>query len=182
MNITSLIVLALVLLRPGATRDFDVRATGQSVHIRAQLSRHYLGEPLRFNDGSGRNECFDKNGELTVKCVDRFYGAAFGATFHFDNNGMVTDTITTISSHSNVLPIPPMTRTVQTINKEAIVYRVFGYDETGMSAEEADRFRKIQEPLWMQVREDISLDDRPIVSIYWRQTLNEIQLERIEPH
>jgi hypothetical protein len=182
MNVATVIALALILARPVATKDFHVRATGQSVHIRAQLSRQYLGEPLRFNDGFGRSACFDDNGELTIRCVDKFYGAAITATFQFEGNGVMTDTITNLANHPKVIPLPPTTRTVQTVNKEAIVYRVFGYDETGMMPGDVAHFRQIQEPFWVEVREDIALDDRPILSLYWHQTLNEIRLERIEPH
>ncbi len=181
MNIASFIALALILLSSG-TRDFHVQASGQSVRIQAQMPRQFLGEPLRIDDGTGRSSCYDNTGELTVKCVDKFYGTAIAARFHFDNNGVVTDTIRSIASHPMVLPIPTTTRTVQTINKEAVAYRVFGYDESGMNPAEVEHFRKIQAPFWLEIREDIALDDRPMVSLYWRQTLNEIQLERIEPH
>jgi len=182
MNIASFITLAWILLEPGATRDFHVQAAGQSVHIQAQVPRRFLGEPLRIDDGSGRSSCFDDNGELTVKCVDKFYGTAIAARFHFDTNGVMTDTISSIASHPMVLPIPTTTRTVQTTSKEAVAYRIFGYDETGMTAAEAEHFRKLQAPFWVEIREDIALDDKPIVSLYWRQTLHEIELERIEPH
>jgi hypothetical protein len=182
MKIASSIALALILLKPGATRDIHVKAAGQTVHIRAQMPRQYHGEPLRFDDGSGKNSCYDSSGELTVKCVDRFYGSVIGATFQFDSNGTMTDTITFLASHPNVSPLPPTTRTVQTVNKAAVVYRVFGYDESGITTENVVRFRKIQEPLWLEIREDVALDDRLIVSLYWRQTLNEIQLVRVEPH
>jgi len=182
MNIASFIALALILLRPGATRDIHVQAAGQSVHIRAQMPRQFLGEPLRIDDGTGASSCYDNTGELTVQCVDKFYGTAIGAKFHFDTNGVMTDTISSVASHPKVMPIPTTTRTVQTVFKEATSYRVFGYDEAGMSPKEVEHFRKIQEPFWLEIREDIALDDRPIVSLYWRQTLNEIRLERIEPH
>jgi hypothetical protein len=182
MNIPSLIALALILLRPGATRDFHVQASGQSVHIQAQTPRRFFGEPLRMDDGTGRSSCYDNTGELTVKCVDKFYGTAITAKFHFDHNGVMTDTISSVSSHPMVLPIPTTTRTAHTISKEAVAYRVFGYDEAGMSAADVEHFRKIQAPFWLEIREDIALDDKPVVSLYWRQTLNEIELERIEPH
>jgi len=182
MNMTSILVLALILLKPGTTRDFQVQATGQSVRIRAQAPRQYLGEPLRIDDGTGRSSCFDSTGELTVQCVDKFYGTSISARFHFDNNGVMTDTISTVASHPKVMPIPTTTRNVQTVNKEAIAYRVFGYDETGMSSEDVAHYRKLQEPFWLEIREDIALDDRPVVSLYWRQTLSEIQLERVEAH
>jgi len=182
MNIASFIALALILLSPGAPRDIHVQAAGQTVHIRAQMPRQYLGEPLRIDDGTGRKSCYDNTGELTVQCVDKFYGTAIGAKFQFGVNGVVTDTISTIASHPKVMPIPTTTRTVQTINKEAVAYRVFGYDETGMSPEEVAHYRKVQQPFWLEIREDIALDDKPILSLYWRQTLNEIQLERVETH
>jgi hypothetical protein len=51
-----------------------------------------------------------------------------------------------------------------------------------MSASEVEHFRRLQAPFWLEIQEDIAFDDKPIVSLYWRQTLNEIQLERIEPH
>lgn len=182
MNIAGFIALALILLKPWATRDFHVQASGQSVHIQAQMPRRFLGEPLRIDDGTGRSSCLDDTGELTVKCVDKFYGTAIAARFHFDSNGVMTDTIRSIASHPMVLPIPTTTRTVQTLSKEAVAYRIFGYDETGMSAAEVEHFRKLQAPFWLEIREDVALDDKPIVSLYWRQTLNEIELERIESH
>jgi hypothetical protein len=182
MNIMNFIALALILLKPGATRDLHVHASGQSVHIQAQMPRQFRGEPLRIDDGTGRSSCFDDTGELTVRCVDKFYGTAITARFHFDNNGVMTDTIRSIASHPKVLPIPTTTRTVQTISKEAVAYRIFGYDEAGMSASEAEHFRRLQAPFWLEIQEDIALDDKPIVSLYWRQTLNQIELERIEPH
>ena len=76
----------------------------------------------------------------------------------------------------------PKLNAVQTVNKEAVAYRIFGYDESGMTSAEVEHFRKIQAPFWLEIREDIALDDKPIVSLYWRQTLNAIELERIEPH
>jgi hypothetical protein len=51
-----------------------------------------------------------------------------------------------------------------------------------MSPADVEHFRKLQAPFWLEIREDIALDDKPIVSLYWRQTLNAIELERIEPH
>lgn len=182
MNTANVIALALILLGASPAREIQVQAAGQSVRIRAQAPKQYLGEPLRIDDGTGRKACFDSTGELTVQCVDKFYGTSIGAKFHFGTNGVMTDTISTVASHPKVIPIPTTTRTVQTINKEAVAYRVFGYDETGMSAEDVAHYRKLQEPFWLEIREDIAMDDRPVVSLYWRQTLNEIRLERIEPH
>jgi hypothetical protein len=182
MNIASFIALALFLLEPGATRDFRVQASGQSVRIQAQMPRRFLGEPLRIDDGTGRTACYDDTGELTVKCVDKFYGTAITAKFHFDGNGVMTDTIRSIASHPEVLPIPTTTRTVQTVGKEAVAYRIFGYDESGMTTAEVEHFRKLQAPFWLEIREDIALDDKPVVSLYWRQTLNAVELERIESH
>ena len=182
MNIANFIALTLILLTPGPARDIHVKAAGQYIHIRAQVPRLFQGEPLRSDDGTGRKACFDSAGELTVQCVDKFYGTAIGARFQFDSNGVMTDTISSISSHPKVMPIPTTTRNVQTVNREAIAYRIFGYDEAGMSPEEVAHYRKLQEPFWLEIREDIALDDRPIVSLYWRQTLNEIKLERVEPH
>ena len=34
----------------------------------------------------------DSTGELTVQCVDKFYGTSIGAKFHFDSNGVMMDT------------------------------------------------------------------------------------------
>ena len=182
MNTASFFALALFLLSPGAPRDIQVQAAGQTVHIRAELPRQYHGEPLRIDDGTGRRSCYDNTGELTVQCVDKFYGTAIGAKFQFAVNGVVTDTITTVASHPKVMPIPTTTRTVQTINKEAVAFRVFGYDEAGMSPEDIAHYRKLQESFWLEIREDIAMNDKPIVSLYWRQTLNEIRLERVESH
>ena len=182
MNIAGIVALALILLSPGVERDIHVRSNGEAVHIHAQLSRHYEGEPLRFKDDDGRKTCFDETGELTVRCVDRFYGSAIATSLKFNGPGIITDTIQSVDHHPAVLPIAPVTRTVQTVNGQATAYRVFGYDEAGMSLEDATRYRKLQEPFWLRVREDIALNDRPIVSLYWYQTLNGIQLERIEPH
>ena len=76
MNFASIVALALILLSPAGERDFHVGSRGEAVQIHAQLSRHYDGEPLRFTDEDGRKTCFDETGELTVRCVDRFYGAS----------------------------------------------------------------------------------------------------------
>jgi len=182
MNFASTVALALILFSPSGERDFHVGTKGEAVHIHAQLSRHYEGEPLRFMDEDGRKTCFDETGELTVRCVDRFYGATLATSLKFATPGVITDTVQSIDQHPSVLPIAPVTRTVQSVNGQATAYRIFGYNEAGMSAEDATRYRRLQEPFWLRIREDISLNDHPIVTLYWYQTLNGIQLERIEPH
>src|SRR6188768_4072415 len=99
MNIANFIALTLILLTPGPARDIHVKAAGQSIHIRAQVPRLFQGEPLRIDDGTGRKSCFDSAGELTVQCVDKFYGTSIGAKFQFASNGVMTDTISTVASH-----------------------------------------------------------------------------------
>jgi hypothetical protein len=105
-------------------RDFHVQASGQFVRIQAQAPRRILGDPLRIDDGTGRSACYDDTGELTVNSLDKFYGTSITAKFHFDGNGVMTDTTSSIASHPQVLPIPTTTQTVQTVGKEAKSDRV----------------------------------------------------------
>jgi len=181
LNAARAIILALMMLKPEAGRVINVRAQGQSVHIRTQLSRQYRGEPLRFDDGAGRT-CYDQNGDMTIRCVEHFYGASVSVTLEFDGHGVMSDTITSVANHPKLRPIPPTTRTAQTGSRQTTIYRVFGYDESLINPDDVERFRTIQAPLWVEVREDIGLNDRPLVSLYWYQTLDEIRLERVEPH
>jgi hypothetical protein len=182
MNIAGVLALVMILFSPGTERDIHLGSKGEAVHIHAQLSRHYEGEPLRFTDDEGRKACFDETGEVTVRCVDQFYGSTIATSLKFATDGILTDTVQSIDHHPSVLPIAPVTRIVQTVKGQATAYRVFGYDEAGMSVQDAARFRQLQQPFWLRIREDIALNDHPIVSLYWYQTLNGIQLERIEPH
>jgi hypothetical protein len=98
----------------------------------------------------GRKTCFDETGELTVRCVDRFYGATLATSLKFATPGVITDTVQSIDQHPSVLPIAPVTRTVQSVNGQATAYRIFGYNEAGMSAEDATRYRRLQEPFWLR--------------------------------
>ena len=57
MNTANVIALALILLGASPAREIQVQAAGQSVRIRAQAPKQYLGEPLRIDDGTGWKAC-----------------------------------------------------------------------------------------------------------------------------
>ena len=183
MAALGIVGLIISMLAPASPRDFNFPANdGPSLHIQIQPSYAYEGEPLRFKDEMGRKVCYDPGGELTVQCMDQFYGSSIAVSLKFGRDGEITDTVTTVSNHPMVLPIEPATRVIDSNQGRVEIYRVFGYDEKGIRAEDAMRFRQIQAPYWIEVREDVNFNDKPVVSLYWRQTLGEIQLERIERH
>src|SRR5215471_1568866 len=177
MAALGIVGLLISMLAPASSRDFNFPANdGPSLHIQIQPSQAYAGEPLRFKDETGRKVCYDQSGELTVQCMNQFYGSTIAVSLKFGRDGVVTDTVTTVSNHPKVLPMAPATRVIDSNLGRVDVYRVFGYDEKGISTDDAMRYRQIQAPYWIEVREDINFDDRPVVSLYWRQTLGEIQL------
>jgi hypothetical protein len=183
MAAIGIIGLIVSMLAPASTRDFNFPANdGPSLRIQIRPSHSYAGEPLRFTDETGQKVCYDPSGTLTVQCVNQFYGSAIAVSLKFGRDGEVSDTLTTVSSHPKVMPLPPETRVIDSNMGRVDIYRVYGYDEKGISANDVMRFRQIQAPYWIEVREDVNFNDRPVVSFYWKQTLGEIQLERIERH